>query len=79
MYLKILSLKNVEYEGEVVSLNVKTQSGEITILDNHRPLISVLKKGLAVITDEKNNQKELEIESGFLEMTDGNKLNLLID
>ncbi len=79
MFTKIISLKGIEYEGEVKSFNVKTESGEITILDHHRPLITILKKGVAVITGEKNEKKEMSINSGFLEIDAHNHLNVLID
>ncbi len=79
MYLKIISLKGVEYESNIISLNIPTQSGEITVLENHRPLITLLKKGLAVIIDQKNQKKELEINSGFMEVSPKNKINVLID
>ncbi len=79
MYLRIISLKGIEYQGNVISLNIKTKSGEITILENHRPLISLLKSGRAVITDQSRQSKELEINSGFLEVAPRNRLNVLID
>ncbi|MEK7181444.1 MAG: F0F1 ATP synthase subunit epsilon [Patescibacteria group bacterium] len=79
MFLKVISLKGIKYEGAASSLNIKTQSGEITILENHRPLITLLKKGVAVITDDKNQKTELEINSGFLEIAPENKISVLID
>ena len=79
MFLKVISLKGIKYEGAASSLNIKTQSGEITILENHRPLITLLKKGIAVITDDKNQKTEFEINSGFLEIAPENKINVLID
>ncbi|MEK7616092.1 MAG: F0F1 ATP synthase subunit epsilon [Patescibacteria group bacterium] len=79
MYLTVTSLKGIEYEGEIKSLNIKTTSGEITILDHHRPLVTVLEKGTAYIVDSKENKKTLEIKSGFLEVSPENKVNVLID
>ena len=79
MYLKILSLKGIQYEGEITSLNVKTQSGEITILDHHRPLITILKKGTAVVVSEKNEKREIEIGGGFLEVAPKNRVNVMIN
>ena len=79
MFLKVISLKGIKYECAASSLNIKTQSGEITILENHRPLITLLKKGVAVITDDKNQKTELEINSGFLEIAPENKISVLID
>jgi F0F1-type ATP synthase epsilon subunit len=79
MYLKVLSLKGIEYEGEAKSFNAKALDGEITVLDNHRPLITILKKGAAVIIEKNDSQKKIEINSGFLEMNSQNRLNVLID
>ena len=79
MKLKIISLKGIEFEGEVQSLNIKTASGEITVLDHHRPLITLLGKGTARIGLGENDLKEIEIESGFLEMDDRNTLSVLMD
>lgn len=79
MYLKVISLKGIKYEGAASSLNIKTQSGEITILENHRPLITLLKKGIAVIINDKNQKTELEINSGFLEIAPENKISVLVD
>jgi len=79
MKIKVLSLKGTEYEGDIVSFNVKTKSGEITILDHHRPLISILTKGVAKIVTANNEKKDIDINSGFLEVSPSNKLNVLID
>ncbi|TSC82687.1 MAG: ATP synthase epsilon chain [Parcubacteria group bacterium Gr01-1014_20] len=79
MLVKVISLKGINYEGEVDSVNINTESGEITILDNHRPLITVLKKGTAKIIDTKNQTREIEIKSGFLEVHPSNKVSILID
>lgn len=78
MRLKILSLKCVEYDGEAKGLNVKTVSGEITVLDRHLPIISVLKKGKAVIFTGEG-KKEIDVRGGFLEMDGNNMLTLLVD
>lgn len=79
MTLTVYSLKGIQFSGEIRSLNVNTKSGEITILNNHRPLISVLEKGIAKIGLLDNTRQELEISSGFLEMDDKNNLSILID
>lgn len=77
MKLSIISLKGAEFEGEISSLNLKTTSGEITVLDNHRPLITQLAKGQAVIIKEDGEKFCFDIESGFLEVGERNQVNLL--
>lgn len=78
MRANIISLKGVEFEGDITSLNIKTSSGEITVLDNHLPLITVLTKGKAVLTKHDGTKQLLDVESGFLEVERGNKLSALI-
>src|SRR3989338_4093304 len=75
---RVNSLKGVQYAGEASGVNVKTLSGEITILENHRPIITALKKGLLKIYKQGNMVEEISIHSGFLELND-NKLQILID
>ena len=65
MRLSVYSLKGVEYVGEASGVNVKTLSGEITILQNHRPIITALEKGLLKIFKQGNIVKEISIHSGF--------------
>ncbi len=78
MKLSILSLKGVEFEGEAKGVNVKTTAGEITVLDHHLPIISVLENGKAIIF-EIGGKREIHINGGFLEMAPDNRLSLLID
>ena len=78
MKLKILSLKGTEFDGEAKGVNIKTTAGEITVLDNHLPLISVLEKGRAIIFLDQGRQ-ELFINSGFLEVEPCNRAMLLIN
>ena len=78
MKLIIISLKGMEFDGEVSSLNLKTTSGEITVLDNHRPLLTQLSKGQAVVVKDNGEKLNFNINSGFLEMGEGNRASLLI-
>lgn len=51
MKLSVYSLKNILFQGEAQLLNCKTVTGEITILDHHEPLITVLKEGILKVVD----------------------------
>ncbi|MBI2055714.1 MAG: hypothetical protein HYT42_02370 [Candidatus Sungbacteria bacterium] len=79
MKLTILSLKGVRFDGEAAGFNVKTTSGEITVLNHHRPLVSVLAKGEAKIIKANGGREKIHINSGFLEMGSKNDLSVLID
>lgn len=79
MKLNIYSLKNVLYHGDAVAVNCKTSSGEITVLDHHRPLISVLSQGVVKVTDAEQKDHYFEVSSGFLEVRDSNDMRILVE
>lgn len=79
MKLKIYSLKKVLFEGEAKSLSAKSTGGELTILDNHRPLITMLKAGPLKITDSKDQMQAVDIASGFLEVKPESIVTVLAD
>ncbi len=80
MNVSIRSLqKGILFEGEAISVNAKTTVGEITVLDHHRPIVSVLKKGALVVGDTAGKKAEFSTQSGFLEMNGANTLTALID
>lgn len=79
MKTSLYSLKKVLFQGESESLNCKTVMGEITILDNHEPLITVLASGLIKITDKEKKQHFFPITSGFLEVRPENEVRCIVE
>lgn len=77
MKLKVITLKGIAYEGEIKSLNAKTVAGEITVLDNHRPLVSILKKGELKIVTKAGQKETIKADSGFLEVRPGNEASVI--
>ncbi len=65
--LQIITPEKVAYKGKADQVTLPTQDGEITILANHIPLISVIKHGKLVI---KNNSEEIlmAVWGGFVEV-----------
>ena len=50
-------------------INLGILDGQITVLDNHLPLIAITRPGEVTIIDENNNKNILELSSaGFLEI-----------
>jgi len=82
MKLHILSSTgNVFSCEEVVSITTLTHSGEITVLDRHIPLVTVLKPGiLRIIFKENGNtqEKEFAVGGGILETVES-EVKILID
>jgi F0F1-type ATP synthase epsilon subunit len=78
MRVFVYSLEKILYEGEAKSLTAKTSLGEITVLDNHRPLITDILKSVLKVIDLNNKEHYFETSSGFLEVNNSNEVKALI-
>lgn len=92
MYLEIITPEATLFSGEVTSVAAPGVSGEFEMLNNHAPIVSLLKEGYVKIygdikleedvedkfEKDKNNGTWLAINSGTLEMKD-NKIIVLAD
>jgi len=79
MKLSVYSLKNILFQGQALSLNCKTVMGEITVLDNHENLITVLGAGIMKVVDENKKENFFTITSGFLEVRPGNEVRCIVE
>lgn len=77
MYLEILTPEKKVFEGNVVIATFPGSDGSFQVLDNHAPLISLLKEGL-VEYKSKEGSNSLRITGGVLEVLK-NKVVLLAD
>lgn len=78
MKLSVYSLKNVLFQGQAQILNCKTISGEITVLDNHETLITVLSAGVLKVVDSSGKEYFFQITSGFLEVKPDNEVRCIV-
>ena len=67
---KIYSADDIEY------LEIPTVEGIIGVLDNHSPLISLLDVGVLKIKNNKNDQVNIVILSGFVKISHNHVLIL---
>jgi F0F1-type ATP synthase epsilon subunit len=79
MKLSVYSLKNILFQGQALLLNCKTVTGEITILDNHETLITVLSAGVIKVVGEDKKEQFFPITSGFLEVKPNNEVRCIIE
>jgi F-type H+-transporting ATPase subunit epsilon len=77
MYLEILTPEKKVFEGNVVIATFPGADGSFQVMDNHAPLISLLKEGLV---EYKSNEatNALQITGGVVEVLK-NKVVLLAD
>ncbi len=78
MILKIVTPDGITYESEIDQVSIPTQNGEITVLPNHIPLVSVLKAG--EIRAQKNSQEVgLSVSGGVVEVRPHSEIYILAD
>ncbi len=65
--LKILTPDTKLFDGEVESFTVPTQSGEITILKNHAPLITLISIGEIKVKTKSGEEKFL-VQGGVIDV-----------
>ena len=70
MYLEIVSPEATLFRGEVTSVTVPGVNGEFQMLNNHTPIVSILKEG-HVKVDGTNIQLEKEVEAKFTKSDKG--------
>ncbi|MBZ9651671.1 F0F1 ATP synthase subunit epsilon [Psychroflexus montanilacus] len=91
MHLEIVSPEQIILSDEVKSVSVPGINGEFQILDNHAPVVSILKEGAIKLDTSVNlpkgskdkfyeNESKLyfDISGGVIELQD-NKVVILID
>ncbi len=74
--LSIISLKEILYDGAAVLVSVPGMEGELTILKNHIPLITLLKSGKIKVRDN-DAERLFDIQKGLLEVN-LNKTTILV-
>lgn len=75
--LKIATPERIIFQEEADQITLPTQEGEITILPNHRALITNLSPGIIELRVDSESL-ELAVSGGFLEIHD-NQLTVLAD
>ncbi|MFA6486677.1 MAG: ATP synthase F1 subunit epsilon [Candidatus Magasanikbacteria bacterium] len=76
---KIATPERVVYENDAVTqVTIPTMDGEITVLPNHIPLVSVLKAGEMRIVDNAG-EHPIAVSGGFLEVRGNNEIVILAD
>lgn len=75
---KIVTPEDIVLETKVTQVTIPTQSGEITVLPGHIPLVSNLQPGVIEATKEDKTSVIMSVSGGFLEVNNKN-INILAD
>lgn len=63
---EIVTPERTVLKDELVQVTVPTKLGEITILPNHIPLVSVLQPGVIETLDAKGEREIISVSGGFV-------------
>ena len=75
---EIATPERIVYKDQVDSITLPTKDGEITILPNHIPLVSVLVPGAITVRKGKAEQF-MAVSGGFIEIQPNNRVVVLAD
>jgi F-type H+-transporting ATPase subunit epsilon len=78
MHLEILTPEKKIFEGDVASVTFPGEDGSFQVLDNHAPLISLLKEGVVEYQSSKEASSNVAITGGVVEVLK-NKVIVLAD
>lgn len=79
MKVSIYTIQNTLFAGEAEKLIAQTSMGEITILKDHLPLISILHGPSIKIVDKLEKENIVTIRSGFLEVRPESEVVAIIE
>jgi F-type H+-transporting ATPase subunit epsilon len=69
--VSVISPERVLFEGEATSVVAPAFDGEVGILDNHAPMMTLLGKG-SLRLGGAGAERKFEIEGGFLQVVENN-------
>ncbi len=78
MKVEIIDPDKTIFSGEAKVVQLPGKDGSFEILNNHAPIISVLKKGKVKIVDSAKNTQYFEIKGGVIEVLK-NKILILAE
>ena len=68
MTIEIINPDETIFSGEADVIQLPGKDGSFEILNNHAPLISVLKEGKIKVVDKNKNTQFFEIKGGVIEV-----------
>jgi F-type H+-transporting ATPase subunit epsilon len=78
MNVEIINPDKLIYSGEASLVQLPGKDGSFEILNNHAPIIAILKMGKVKIIDNNKNTEFFEIKGGLIEVVK-NKVLILAE
>lgn len=65
---EVVTPERVVLKREIIQVTVPTESGEITVLADHIPLVSILKSGVIEIKSAEDEIEIMSVSGGFIQV-----------
>ncbi|HET7528756.1 MAG TPA: ATP synthase F1 subunit epsilon [Candidatus Saccharimonadales bacterium] len=82
LHLQLVTLSGTQFDDDVYEVVLPTLDGEIGILQNHMPLISVATAGAVVVRKNRtdpDNKREIFAITGGVVQVEHNQLKIIVD
>jgi len=71
LHLSIVSPENSIFDGDVKIVTLPGTVGSFSILPGHAPIVSSLQAGTLSYTTMEGEERTIDIQGGFVELSDG--------
>lgn len=75
--LSVITPEKTVFEGSATSISVPSIDGEITVLQDHAPLIALLASGEMTVSDQ-TSRRHMVVHGGFVQVSE-NTVQILTD
>lgn len=78
LHVELVAADRVVWSGEATSVVARTTEGEVGILANHAPLMSLMVPGVVEVRSDGGDTIRAAVDSGFLSVA-GNRVSILAE
>ncbi len=78
MQVNIVAADHPVWSGEAVSAVIPASEGDMGILPNHEPVLTVIKQGKLTVVEPGGERHVFEVSDGFISF-DSNKLTVAVE
>ena len=78
LQVEMVAADRVVWSGQATSIFARTAEGEIGILSNHAPILSLLVEGVVEVRDESGERVVAAVDAGFLSVAN-NRVSILAE
>ena len=79
MHLSIHSIQKTLFDGACEKVIARTPQGQITVLDHHLPIITLITGPFVEATDSRGKMIRIPMTGGFLEVQPESKIVILAE